>query len=94
MPIGPITIVHGDAPGLDSIAREWAIVSCTAEEPHPADWEKHGKKAGYLRNFEMVQLGADVCLAFPLGESKGTRMCMDLARAAGIPVMDFGVANE
>lgn len=46
--------------------------------------------AGFLRNFEMVDAvataGAYVCLAFPLGESPGTRNCMALAEAAGIPL--------
>lgn len=38
------------------------------------------------RNAEMVNLGADVMLAFPLGQSAGTGGCMRLAEAGGIPV--------
>jgi hypothetical protein len=37
----------------------------------------------------MVELGADFCIGFPLGESKGTRGCMELARKAGIPTFDL-----
>lgn len=44
--------------------------------------------AGPRRNALMVGLGADLCLAFPLGVSEGTRGCMELAEAAGIPVVD------
>ena len=40
----------------------------------------------------MVDLGADVCLAFPLGESRGTRDCMRRASEAGIPVIDYDPA--
>jgi len=36
----------------------------------------------------MIDLGADVLLAFPIGESAGTRGCIALAVAAGIPVLD------
>jgi hypothetical protein len=38
----------------------------------------------------MVSLGADVCLAFPLGASPGTRGCMNIAERAGIHVINKG----
>jgi hypothetical protein len=43
--------------------------------------------AGHRRNARMVELGADVCLAFPHGAARGTRDCMARAEAAGIPVI-------
>jgi len=43
--------------------------------------------AGWVRNQKMVNLGADVCIAFPRGISKGTRDCIRRAEAAGIPVI-------
>lgn len=45
--------------------------------------------AGNYRNQFMVDLGADVCLAFPIGESTGTRDCMRRAKKAAIPVRVF-----
>lgn len=54
-------------------------------ERHPADWERHGKRAGYLRNREMAELGADLVLAFWDGQSKGTMHMVDLAEEYGIP---------
>lgn len=45
--------------------------------------------AGFRRNAEMVDLGAYTCLAFPLGASPGTRHCMRLVEAAGIPLRVF-----
>lgn len=90
---GDLVIVHGDCPtGADRIASEWADLHGVSQEPHPADWEAHGKAAGPKRNQEMVDLGADVCLAFPLGESRGTRDCMRRASLAGIPVIDHDPA--
>lgn len=56
-------------------------------EAHPANRDQYGRAAGMRRNAEMVALGADVCLAFPISKSVGTRQCMQLAKAAGIPVI-------
>jgi hypothetical protein len=90
------TVVHGDCPtGADAFASSYCLMSSAPiiEEKHPADWDTHGKAAGPLRNQEMVDLGADVCLAFPLPESRGTRDCMRRAKAAGIPVVVVEVAS-
>ncbi|AGR46478.1 hypothetical protein ODIN_64 [Mycobacterium phage Odin] len=92
-----LTVVHGACPygGADDIADRWAWGMRqeghnVVPEPHRADWESYGKAAGPIRNQLMVDLGADVCLAFPLGVSRGTRHCMAAAEKAGIPVISFG----
>lgn len=85
-----VIVVHGAARGADTLAGEVARERDLLVEEHPADWGRFGKRAGYIRNQEMALLGADVCLAFPLGESKGTRMMMMLAMMEGIPVIDLG----
>jgi hypothetical protein len=96
-------IVHGAAPGADSLAAWWANATGRKSEAHPADWEracdnnchhkprtKNGKPycpmAGHLRNQKMVDLGADICLAFPMPGSRGTWDCVRRAEQAGIPV--------
>lgn len=97
-PTGPAVLVHGGAPGADTIADEvWDNLiqhgmDLLPVEVHPADWRSHGRKAGPIRNAEMVRRGAVVCLAFPVGNSPGTRGCMAMARAAGIPVIDHDPA--
>lgn len=85
-----ITVVHGAATGADTLADRAARRLGMLTEPHPADWQAHGKWAGPKRNKEMVALGADVCLAFPAANSRGTLGCMREARDAGIPVINLG----
>lgn len=81
------TIIHGAAQGADQladhIARNWGWTP----EPHPADWHRHGRSAGYRRNAAMVALGADVCLAFIHNDSRGASHAAALAEAAGIPTL-------
>jgi hypothetical protein len=81
-------VVHGAARGADTLAAQAAVQFGFDVEAHHANWQQFGRAAGPRRNAEMVALGADICLAFPLGASPGTRGCMALARTAGIPVVD------
>jgi len=86
----PTWILHGDAPGADRMAGEWAArerVRCSA---FPADWKLHGRAAGPRRNREMIGtlLGGDCqgyVLAFPGG--RGTENCCQQAGAVGLPVI-------
>lgn len=83
-----MVVVHGHCPtGADAIADVAARRMGIEVERHPADWDKHGKAAGPIRNREMCELGADMCIAFPKGSSVGTRGCMELAEAHGIEVI-------
>lgn len=84
--LGDAVVVHGNAQGADRLADRAARSLGLKTEPHSARWRTEGKAAGPLRNQRMVNLGADVCLAFPVGESRGTRDCMRRAEEAGIPV--------
>lgn len=88
-----VTVVHGGARGADMMADEIAETRGWLREPHPADWGRYGKAAGPIRNQEMVDAGADVCLAFYLPglPCKGTSDCDRRAVKAGIPVTRIGV---
>ncbi len=83
-----IVLVHGAARGADQLAAAVGKSMGFILEPHPAQWSVHGKAAGPIRNKEMVDLGADLMLAFPRGASRGTRGCMQLAAEAGIEIVN------
>ena len=85
---GGVLLVHGACPRrADAIAAAYAARTPGYHiEAHPADWRRHGRGAGQLRNAEMVRLGAQGCAAFLRGASPGTTATIRLARAAGIPV--------
>jgi hypothetical protein len=58
----------------------------TGDTAHPGLLPDYCPKAGPRRNRMMAQRGADLCLAFPLGESRGTWNCVNECKKAGIPV--------
>lgn len=90
----PLVIVEGQCPhgGADKFAEDYVRVAegCDVyHDPFPANWKVLGKRAGPCRNQQMVDAGADVCLAFPTAESRGTWDCVRRAEEAGIHVKVF-----
>lgn len=83
-----IKIIHGAATGADSLAKLWATERRVNNQAFPADWDIHGKRAGFIRNKQMLDEGKPhVVIAFPGGV--GTRMMVQLAKRAGIPVKEY-----
>jgi hypothetical protein len=89
-PFDDVTIVHGGARGVDTIAgicahAGWKVETC------PADWNKHGKAAGFIRNQEMVDTKPDICLAFPASNkpSNGTWDTITRCAKYGIKVQIY-----
>lgn len=82
----PIThLIHGGARGADTCAAMWASNYTRIRViAHPADWAKHGKSAGPLRNRAMLLDEPDLVVAFPGGA--GTEDMVQRAYKAGVPI--------
>lgn len=89
----PDRIVHGGCSGADRLAhyyaREWRIPIDT----HVADWKKHGKAAGPIRNRRMIEMTIELygidnvwLVAFPGG--KGTENCKKEAVKLGVKIVE------
>lgn len=89
---GPMSmvIIEGGAKGADSFAAKWAKERAEIGVVHkcfPANWDRYGKRAGFMRNQQMLDEGKpDLVIAFWDGKSRGTAMMIDLARQAGVMV--------
>lgn len=82
---------HGGATGADSLVTLFCLEEGSPCEIIRADWEKHGKAAGPIRNQQMLdEFKPDVVIAFPGG--RGTQNMISLARKAGVEVIDIGAS--
>ena len=79
-----ITVISGTANGADKLGEQYAKDHGFKIVRMPAQWDTHGKSAGYKRNVEM----ADVCdeiVVFWDGISKGTKHMYDIGIRKSIP---------
>jgi len=100
-----LIIITGGAPGADTIARQWAEtpgphpaaegfpdVMSVFSTVYPADWDKYGKRAGPIRNNQMLKEGKpDQVVAFYDGveRTRGTTHMVDISRKALVPVWEI-----
>jgi hypothetical protein len=64
-------VVSGTAHGVDKMGEAWALANGVALKEMPADWSKHDKSAGPIRNKQMAEY-ADAAIILWDGKSRGT----------------------
>lgn len=82
-------IISGGAKGADTLGEKFAYESDMKLVKMPANWEKFGKSAGYIRNEQMAVYASKKngkLIAFWDGESKGTVHMIKLARKYNLEV--------
>lgn len=83
-----LIICHGDARGADRIAADYARRMNIPVRSFPANWDKYGKRAGVIRNQQMLdEFKPELVLAFPIASSIGTYDMIRRARSAGVTVI-------
>ena len=82
--IDSVEIISGHAPGADTLGEKFAITYGYPLKIFPAEWNKYGKAAGPIRNEKMAKYASKadrgILIAFPVGESRGTRNMIKLAK--------------
>lgn len=72
-------IISGGANGADKLAERYAKENNIELKVFKANWDLHGKAAGYIRN-KVIWDNSDVGIAFWDGVSKGTQHSFELAK--------------
>jgi hypothetical protein len=76
-------VVSGMARGADKFGEVWAGMNNVPIKRFPADWDKHGKAAGFIRNKQMAD-NADALIAIWDGASRGTKNMIELAELGSL----------
>lgn len=87
-----IEIVSGHCVGADRLGEEYAKKHNFALKIFPAEWKKYGKRAGPIRNKQMIDYIAEfenkIVIAFTSPNTKGTKNTIALAEKANIRVIE------
>lgn len=81
----PTAIISGLARGADMLGVRYAREKDIPVLEFPADWERLGKRAGMLRNLQMLEV-ADAVIAFWDGQSRGTANMVNETKKRGLPL--------
>lgn len=81
----PSVVLCGGAAGADALGQAWSARVGVPCEMYPADWKKHGRAAGPIRNLEMARK-AEALIALWDGESRGTAHMIKTAQKLGLRV--------
>lgn len=79
------TIISGTAKGADLFGERYGVMHNIPVLRFPADWDKYGKKAGYIRNLEMAE-NAEALIAFWDGKSRGTNHMINIAKTKNLQI--------
>lgn len=85
-----IKIISGGARGADRLAEKYAVDRDLDLQVFPADWDTHGKAAGFIRNKQIVD-ECDELVAFWDGKSRGTLNSINHAKKQDktVVIIDF-----
>lgn len=83
-------IVSGTARGVDRLGENYGKRNNIPIKRFPADWNKYGKKAGYIRN-EVMALYADALISVWDGKSSGSKDMIERAEKHGLKLFVYKI---
>ena len=86
-------IISGGAKGADSLAKRYATEHGLDYKEFPAEWDKHGRSAGPIRN-KLIVAAADEIVAFRAPASRGTASTIKIAEEQGKIVHIYEIPLE
>ena len=86
------SVVSGAAKGVDKLGELWAEEHNVPCIKMPADWDTHGRSAGYKRNQDMADV-ADACVVVYDGVSKGSKHMIDIFEKTDKPLFVYYVSQ-
>ncbi len=94
-----LTILTGDARGVDSMGNKFAVEHGFDLVKFPADWDRFGKSAGYRRNYWMFNYLTTYFDEFGVfamwdGRSPGTNHAINEALQRNVPYRVFNITTN
>ncbi len=86
-------VVSGIARGVDRLGEQWAKENNISIKRFPAQWNKYGRSAGYIRNAQMANY-SDALIAVWDGKSKGTQHMSNFAKKSGLLVYVYTIKGD
>jgi len=83
-------VVSGTARGADRFGEIIAKKYNLPLHRFPANWNKYGRRAGYLRNVEMA-MNAEALVAIQYNNSRGTEHMINIAKDKGLRIFVYKV---
>lgn len=86
---------HGGAKGVDTAVAEMASACNIEQRVWLPDWDRHGRKAGPIRNGVMVdEFRPHIGIGLNWNGSKGTDHAVTYMREKGIPVLSIEYTGD
>lgn len=93
LPEGVTEIVSGGARGVDTCAKNYALLHGLKLTEFLPEYKKYGRGAPLRRNITIIEY-SDLVLAFWDGKSRGTKYVIDNCKKRNIPVVVLTPATK
>jgi hypothetical protein len=86
-------VISGAANGVDKMGERWALENGIPLQRFPANWNKYGFSAGYMRNVVMAEHAQALLLVWD-GQSAGSASMKRIARMKQMPMHEHIVRQD